>query len=93
MRAVSGRACQLCVVEHVLDNPFSRRRRRGREETLTDQLFRSGAHFQTCAQTESPTGVVEGLSGVLNVTNQDTADDPQININQKTVPTFLTKMR
>ena len=54
-------------------------------QTLNGRPFCSGTHFQTCAQAKSPSGVVRGLSGVQNVTNQDKADDPQININQKTV--------
>ena len=40
----------------------------------------SGAHFQTCAQFNSPTGEVEGLSGRDVVFNRDTANDPQIMI-------------
>ena len=44
----------------------------------------SGAHFQTCAQFNSPTGEVEGLSGRDVVFNRDTANDPQIMITQLT---------
>jgi len=47
-------------------------------------LLNSGAHFQTCAQFNSPTGEVDGLSGRDVVFNRDTANDPQIMITQLT---------
>uniref|UniRef100_A0A7S1MTS5 Legume lectin domain-containing protein n=1 Tax=Hemiselmis andersenii TaxID=464988 RepID=A0A7S1MTS5_HEMAN len=53
----------------------------------------SGAHFQTCAQADSPTGEVEGLKGKASVSNQDTAQDPQINIRQSTVVDYVASPR
>jgi len=44
----------------------------------------SGAHFQTCAQTNSPSGEVEGLKGRDSVFSQDRAEDPQISVTQIT---------
>lgn len=62
-------------------------------QPLTISSSRSGAHFQTCAQAQSPTGEVQGLKGRANVSNQDTADDPQININQETVVDYVASPR
>ena len=44
----------------------------------------SGAHFQTCAQANSPTGEMEGLKGRNSVFSQDRAEDPQISVTQIT---------
>jgi hypothetical protein len=49
------------------------------------QLVLNGAaHFQTCAQINSPTGEVEGLKGRTAVTSSDSQQEPQIWITQLT---------
>ena len=47
-------------------------------------VLNSGAHFQTCAQINSPTGEVAGLKGRSAVTGSDSEQDPQIWITQIT---------
>jgi hypothetical protein len=60
-------------------------------DAASQLVLNSAAHFQTCAQINSPTGDVAGLKGRSAVTSSDSQQDPQIWITQLTEvsPTLL----
>ena len=47
-------------------------------------ILNGGVYFQTCAQINSPSGDIAGLTGRSAVTSSDTEQDPQIWITQLT---------
>ena len=53
-------------------------------DAASQLVLNSAAHFQTCAQINSPTGDVAGLKGRSAVTSSDSQQDPQIWITQLT---------